>query len=182
MRKEGHSIPHCRKGDILKKVHKRFIMYQLFRATNYLHSGNVIHRDQKPSNVLLDCECNCKIAGKSKFHITERLTFIMHSLFPFTSPSHNNECRFRAGPIAHLASKGGKRSRERVVGGQPGQRLPHGLRGDPVVPGAGDPPGEEELHEGGRHVEPGLHPGRDDRRQAALPGQEHHGPGSITNG
>ena len=47
----------------MKKVHKRFIMYQLFRATNYLHSGNVIHRDQKPSNVLLDCECNCKIAG-----------------------------------------------------------------------------------------------------------------------
>ena len=69
-------IPYCRKGDILKKVHKRFIMYQLFRATNYLHSGNVIHRDQKPSNVLLDCECNCKIAGKSKFHITERLIFI----------------------------------------------------------------------------------------------------------
>ena len=82
MRKD---ILFCRKGDILKKVHKRFIMYQLFRATNYLHSGNVIHRDQKPSNVLLDCECNCKIAGKSKFHITERPTFIMHSLFPFTS-------------------------------------------------------------------------------------------------
>ena len=49
----------------MKKVHKRFIMYQLFRATNYLHSGNVIHRDQKPSNVLLDCECNCKIAGNT---------------------------------------------------------------------------------------------------------------------
>ena len=58
-------IPFCRKGDILKNVHKRFIMYQLFRATNYLHSGNVIHRDQKPSNVLLDCECNCKIAGNT---------------------------------------------------------------------------------------------------------------------
>ena len=102
MRKEGHSIPHCRKGDILKKVHKRFIMYQLFRATNYLHSGNVIHRDQKPSNVLLDCECNCKIAGKSKFHsIIERLTL--------TSPSQNFECRFWAGPIAHLASKRGQR-------------------------------------------------------------------------
>ena len=45
-------------------------MYQLFRATNYLHSGNVIHRDQKPSNVLLDCECNCKIAGNSISPIT----------------------------------------------------------------------------------------------------------------
>ena len=51
-----------RKGSILKDIHVKFIMYQLFRATQYLHSGNVIHRDLKPSNVLLDCECNCKIA------------------------------------------------------------------------------------------------------------------------
>jgi hypothetical protein len=28
-------------------VHKQYILYQLFRATKYLHSGNVIHRDQK---------------------------------------------------------------------------------------------------------------------------------------
>ena len=51
----------CRPG-ILKDIHKRFIMYQLLSATQYLHSGNVIHRDQKPSNILLDTECNCKIA------------------------------------------------------------------------------------------------------------------------
>lgn len=47
---------------ILKDIHKRFIMYQLLSATQYLHSGNVVHRDQKPSNILLDTECNCKIA------------------------------------------------------------------------------------------------------------------------
>ncbi len=51
-----------RKGNILKDVHRRFIMFQLLNATQYLHSGGVIHRDQKPSNVLLDCDCNCKIA------------------------------------------------------------------------------------------------------------------------
>lgn len=34
-------------GSILKDVHKRFIMYQLLKATKYIHSGNVIHRDQK---------------------------------------------------------------------------------------------------------------------------------------
>lgn len=33
-----------RKGNILKPVHKRFIMFQLLRATQYLHSGGVIHR------------------------------------------------------------------------------------------------------------------------------------------
>lgn len=36
-----------RRGTILKDVHKRFIMYQLLKATKYIHSGNVIHRDQK---------------------------------------------------------------------------------------------------------------------------------------
>ena len=38
-----------KRGNILKDVHKRYIMYQLFKATKYLHSGNVIHRDQKVS-------------------------------------------------------------------------------------------------------------------------------------
>lgn len=35
---------------ILQDPHKRFIMYQLLRATYYIHSGNVIHRDQKVPN------------------------------------------------------------------------------------------------------------------------------------
>ena len=49
---------------------------QLFRATQYLHSGNVIHRDQKPSNILLDCECNCKIAD---FGLARSLTALKQS-------------------------------------------------------------------------------------------------------
>ena len=51
-----------KKGNILKGIHKQYIMYQLFKATQFLHSGNVIHRDQKPSNILLDSQCNCKLA------------------------------------------------------------------------------------------------------------------------
>ncbi len=38
-----------KRGNILKDVHKRYIMYQLLKSTKYLHSGNVIHRDQKVS-------------------------------------------------------------------------------------------------------------------------------------
>ncbi|XP_008569889.1 PREDICTED: mitogen-activated protein kinase 15 isoform X2 [Galeopterus variegatus] len=50
-----------RKGGLLQDVHKRYIFYQLLRATKFIHSGHVIHRDQKPSNVLLDASCLVKL-------------------------------------------------------------------------------------------------------------------------
>ncbi|XP_030597207.1 mitogen-activated protein kinase 15 isoform X2 [Archocentrus centrarchus] len=50
-----------KKGTLLKDIHKRYVMYQLLKAVKYLHSGNVIHRDQKPSNVLLDSDCVVKL-------------------------------------------------------------------------------------------------------------------------
>ncbi|XP_070078630.1 mitogen-activated protein kinase 15 isoform X7 [Equus przewalskii] len=49
------------KGGLLKDVHKRYIFHQLLRATEFIHSGHVIHRDQKPSNVLLDSSCLAKL-------------------------------------------------------------------------------------------------------------------------
>lgn len=52
-----------RRGNLLKSIHKRYVMYQLFKAAGYLHENGVIHRDIKPSNVLLDVDCNCKLAG-----------------------------------------------------------------------------------------------------------------------
>lgn len=45
-----------KRGNILKEVHKQYILYQLFRATKYLHSGNVIHRDQKVRTSSLICK------------------------------------------------------------------------------------------------------------------------------
>ena len=55
METDLHNV--IKRGNILKDIHKRYIMYQMLKATKYIHSGNVIHRDQKPSNVLLDTLC-----------------------------------------------------------------------------------------------------------------------------
>ncbi|XP_051015285.1 mitogen-activated protein kinase 15 [Acomys russatus] len=49
------------KGRLLEDIHKRCIFYQLLRATKFIHSGSVIHRDQKPANVLLDAACRVKL-------------------------------------------------------------------------------------------------------------------------
>ncbi|XP_067937684.1 extracellular signal-regulated kinase 2-like [Watersipora subatra] len=62
-----------KRGSILKEIHKRYIMYQLFKGMHYMHSGNVIHRDQKPSNILLDGDCFAKICD---FGLARSLTQI----------------------------------------------------------------------------------------------------------
>uniref|UniRef100_A0A2K5DG60 Protein kinase domain-containing protein n=1 Tax=Aotus nancymaae TaxID=37293 RepID=A0A2K5DG60_AOTNA len=50
-----------RKGGLLQDVHVRSIFSQLLRATRFLHSGHIVHRDQKPSNVLLGADCTVKL-------------------------------------------------------------------------------------------------------------------------
>ncbi|KAL8590492.1 hypothetical protein ACOMHN_011705 [Nucella lapillus] len=71
METDLHNV--IKRGNILKDVHKRYVMYQLLKATKYLHSGNVIHRDLKPSNILLDSECIVKLCD---FGLARSLTQI----------------------------------------------------------------------------------------------------------
>jgi len=49
------------RANILDVIHKQYIMYQLFCALKYMHSANVLHRDMKPSNVLLNSDCQMKV-------------------------------------------------------------------------------------------------------------------------
>jgi mitogen-activated protein kinase 15 len=37
-------------------------MYQLFKSLKFMHSAELLHRDVKPSNLLLNSECQVKIA------------------------------------------------------------------------------------------------------------------------
>lgn len=55
-------LHHVNRADILQDIHKVYIVYQLLKCLKYLHSGDIIHRDLKPANLLLDAECNLKVA------------------------------------------------------------------------------------------------------------------------
>lgn len=49
------------RAKILGEIHKRFVLYQAVKALKYLHSGELIHRDMKPSNLLLNSDCHVKL-------------------------------------------------------------------------------------------------------------------------
>ena len=50
------------RAKILKPIHKKFILYQLFKSLKYLHSAVLVHRDLKPSNMLINSDCIMKLA------------------------------------------------------------------------------------------------------------------------
>ncbi|NP_001120461.1 mitogen-activated protein kinase 15 [Xenopus tropicalis] len=73
METDLHAV--IKKGNLLRDIHMRYILYQLLKATKFIHSGNVIHRDQKPSNILLDGDCLVKLCdfglARSLYQIQE---------------------------------------------------------------------------------------------------------------
>lgn len=49
------------RAKILEEVHKKYILYQVVKALKYMHTGDLLHRDMKPSNVLLNSDCHVKL-------------------------------------------------------------------------------------------------------------------------
>jgi mitogen-activated protein kinase 15 len=49
------------RANILEEVHKKYILYQNLKALKYMHTGDLLHRDMKPSNVLLNSDCHVKL-------------------------------------------------------------------------------------------------------------------------
>uniref|UniRef100_A0A7S0ZVX5 Mitogen-activated protein kinase n=1 Tax=Noctiluca scintillans TaxID=2966 RepID=A0A7S0ZVX5_NOCSC len=48
-------------ANILAEVHKRWIVYQVLRALGHLHARRIMHRDMKPSNIILNKDCSVKL-------------------------------------------------------------------------------------------------------------------------
>jgi len=49
------------RAKILAPIHQRYIIYQLLKCLKYLHSAKLLHRDMKPSNLLLNSDCEVKV-------------------------------------------------------------------------------------------------------------------------
>ncbi|KAI8983708.1 MAP kinase [Pilobolus umbonatus] len=59
MEADLHQI--IRSGQALTDAHFQYFVYQICRGLKYIHSANVLHRDLKPGNLLVNADCELKI-------------------------------------------------------------------------------------------------------------------------
>ena len=49
------------RANILQDIHKQYIIWQALKALKFMHSAKLLHRDMKPSNLLLNSDCLMKV-------------------------------------------------------------------------------------------------------------------------
>jgi hypothetical protein len=66
-----HPVSSFLSAQPLINEHVRFFMYQILRGLRYMHSANVLHRDLKPQNLLVNADCSVAICdfGLSRYCI-----------------------------------------------------------------------------------------------------------------
>ncbi|KAJ3439719.1 non-specific serine/threonine protein kinase [Anaeramoeba flamelloides] len=58
----GELFDYIVEREVLSEPEARRFFQQMISGLSYIHSKGVVHRDIKPENLLLDSNCNCKIA------------------------------------------------------------------------------------------------------------------------
>ncbi|KAF8216369.1 kinase-like domain-containing protein [Mycena galopus ATCC 62051] len=76
MEADLHQI--IKSGQTLTSEHVQYFVYQILRGMKFVHSANVIHRDLKPGNLLVNADCELKICDfglsrgyENASHLTE---------------------------------------------------------------------------------------------------------------
>lgn len=71
METDLHRVIYSRQD--LTDEHIQYFVYQILRGLLYMHSANVIHRDLKPGNILVNKNCDLKICdlGLARGYETE---------------------------------------------------------------------------------------------------------------
>ncbi|KAJ1676060.1 mitogen activated protein kinase 2, partial [Spiromyces aspiralis] len=59
MEADLHQI--IKSGQPLTDAHFQYFLFQICRGLKYIHSVNVLHRDLKPGNLLVNADCALRI-------------------------------------------------------------------------------------------------------------------------
>ena len=59
------------RANVLKPVHRELVMWQLLCAFKYIHSAGVVHRDLRPSSVLISSRCEVRVCDFGQARLSQ---------------------------------------------------------------------------------------------------------------